>query len=364
MKKLLTLSTIAATLLLGATSLQAEAQKAGAGEAPHKSKIEKKLKHTDAQGDTYFSSSHVKLKPGISKEIHKQSEALKGASKDIAEGLKKTIAAINKIETDKVDEAKKLLKEAEDSFAKALKENPDLKLVPVENEIMLYRFGAAPDQIKARVKIAKQLLGDFRVQAARDVLLPMKDEIDITTVFIPMDLYPVATKKAHEALDQGKKDEAIAILAEGLNTLVGTKIVVPASLLAAQELTAMASKLDKEKKDEATKLLDQAKQELEKARLLGYVSKHAEEYKALNESIDKIEKEIKGKNKVEKLYEELKKSFTELLDKVRHEKVEVGASGKAAKKVNETEQKELKKAVEETGEFKKEAKEDEGKTIK
>jgi cellobiose-specific phosphotransferase system component IIA len=350
--------------LLGAVSLHAEEQKSSAGSATQNIHIEKKLRHIDAQGDTYYSSSHLKLKPGISNEIHKQSKELKGASKDIAQGLQKTIAAINKIETDKIDDAKKLLKEAEDSFAKALKEKPDLKLVPIENRIMLYRFGAAPEQIKARVKIAKELLGDFKVQAARDVLLPMKDEIDIATVFIPMDLYPVATKKAHEALERGEKDEAIKILAGGLNTLVGTRIVVPASLLAAQELTVMASKLDKEKKEEATRLLDQAKQELEKARLLGYVSKHTQEYKALNESIDKIEKEIKGENRVEKLYDELKKSFTALLDKVHNDKVEVGSSRDAEKKVNEVEKKESKEAIEKTDEFKKEAKGDESKTIK
>ena len=234
MRKLVTLSAITATLMLAAVSLQAEEQKAAVDNSNKNIQIEKKLKHTDAQGDTYYSNSHIKLKPGLSKEIHKYSSELQGASKNIAEGLQKTISAINEIEKDKIDDAKKLLKEAGDAFAKALKEKPDLKLVPVENEIMLYRYGAQPEQIKARVKIAKQLLDDYQTQAARDILTPMKDEIDITTVFIPMDLYPVATKKALEALEKEKKDEAIEILAGGLNTLVGTRIVVPASLLAAQ----------------------------------------------------------------------------------------------------------------------------------
>jgi cellobiose-specific phosphotransferase system component IIA len=353
MKKLVTLSTIAATLMLGAVSLQAEEHKAPESKEAKAVKVEKRLKHTDAHGDTYYSNSHVKLKPGLSKEIHKHSGELKGAPKEIAEGLQKTIKAINEIENNKVDEAKKLLKEAGDAFAKALKEKPDLKLVPVENEIMLYRFGAQPETIEARVKLAKQLLDDYQTQAARDILMPMKDEIDITTVFIPMDLYPVATKKALEALEKGKKDEAIEILAGGLNTLVGTRIIVPASLLAAQELTEVASKLDKEKKDDAIKILEQAKQELEKARLLGYVSKHAAEYKALSESIDKVEKEIKGENKVEKLYEELKKSFESLLNKVRSDKIQLGSGGeKAEKKADEAEKKEAPKADEKKEEAK------------
>ena len=363
MKKLITLSALTAVLVAGAVSLQAETSKAteskDAAVSTKNTQVEKKLKHTDSYGDTYYSSSHVKLKPGLSKEIHKHTEGLKGAHKDIADGLLKTIAAINKIEKDQVDDAKKLLKEAGDTFAKALKENPELKLVPVENEIMLYRFGAEPKQIEARIKIAEQLLSDRKTQAARDLLLPMKDEIDITTVFIPMDLYPDAARKALEALEKGDKDAAIDILAAGLGTLVATKIVVPASLLAAQELTQTASKLDKSKKDEAIEILELARQELEKARLLGYVSKHADEYKSLDKSIEKVEKEIKGENKVEKLYEELKNSFESLLNKVRNDKVQV--SSPKENKVNESEKKEEAKADEKVDESKKEVKEEEKK---
>ena len=51
------------------------------------------------------------------------------------------------------------------------------------------------------------------------------------------------------------------------------------------------------------------KEELKRAELLGYTKKHEENYKLLNSEIEKIEKEIKGENKIEKLYEQLSKKI-------------------------------------------------------
>ncbi len=60
--------------------------------------------------------------------------------------------------------------------------------------------------------------------------------------------------------------------------------------------------------------------ELDKAVLLGYASKHSSEYKSLKSKILAIQKEIKGKNKVEKLYRDIKKDFKSLVHKTRGER--------------------------------------------
>jgi len=193
--------------------------------------------------------------------------------------------------------------------------------------------------------------------------------------------------KAIEALDKGDTKGAMAILADGFNTLISTQVTIPLSLLASEDLVLEASSLDKSKKEEITKLLDGAKELLEKAKLLGYTNKHDKEYKALNNAIEDIRKEIKGKNAVEKLYDKVKNEFKSLVGKTKSDKVKISNSGlhdsvgveeakalvnpsdtkgipSAKAEVEETNSKDAFKAKETTSSFVKEAKQDEAKTIK
>ena len=121
-----------------------------------------------------------------------------------------------------------------------------------------------------------------------------------------MKVFPMAIQNALDALNTGNTQKTMAIMAEGYNTFIIEKAVIPLPLLAAQDMIAKASLLDKNKKDEATKLLDESKHELEKAEVLGYTNSSTLEYKALNDAIDAVTKEIKGKNEVVKLYDHLK----------------------------------------------------------
>jgi len=259
-------------------------------------------------------------KSAVKKEVNYQSKKFKLASKDIQKGLNDTLKAIDALQKDKTKEAAKYLKDATASFNRALKVNPALKLVPIENDVIAYRFDGGPKAIKDAVKLAKSMLSKNQVQLAREILIPLKDEIDISTHYLPMDLYPNSTKIAAKLLERGKKKEALRELVLGLSTIVGDEVVMPIPLLAAQDLVVSASKLDKKRKKDALALLDQAKVELQKALLLGYTTKHTKEYKNLTKLINGIEKEIKGKNKVEKLYENLKHKFKELIGKTRRER--------------------------------------------
>ena len=103
-------------------------------------------------------------------------------------------------------------------------------------------------------KEAIKLLKHHKTQLARDILIPLKDEMDITTMYIPMDAYPTFIKTAIKQLEQKDTKGAITTLIDGFNTLVGQKVVIPTSLLMAQDLIEDASKLDKNKKDKATKM--------------------------------------------------------------------------------------------------------------
>ncbi len=323
MKKGFVLSAVAAMILAGAaTSVMAEPGDFGVnGPDAWNQPLEKRVKHTDSFGDTYYTMNYVAPKHCVRKEIKKQASRYKQAPKEIIQGLNLTLAAIDAIQKKNNDKAIKDLQQADALFQKALKADPNLDVVPVDQEIVVKQFTGTINDIKADIVTARKLLKNYDTQLARDILLPLEDEIDITTHYVPMKLYPKVTKKALDLLKAGKTDAALNELAAGLGVLVADEVIVPIPLLTAQELVDAASKLDKTKKKEALAHLKAAKVELHKALLLGYTSKHSKEYEDLYDQITKIEKEIKGSGHTAKLFEHLKKGFESLLHKTRSEKV-------------------------------------------
>ncbi len=298
----------------------------------------------------------------MQKEAKVHQDDLKKTPKEIGEGLELTIQAVQKITKHQEKEAQKLLEKASSNFEKALKANPNLDLIPVEENVEAFEFGADSKAIEKILKDAQKLLKDHDTQEARALLSPLKDELDIVIVSIPMKLYPISTKKALALLKKGDSKGALSALEEGFSTIVTTMSVIPTPILSAQSLVIAASELDKNKKEEAKKLLEAAKEELKRGELLGYTHRHASEYRALTQSINEIEKEIKGKNAVEKLYDKLKKSFGDLIGKLHHEKHQV--HNQAEQKVKVYEKDETIKAKEETKIFKQEADSDAKKTVK
>ena len=346
MKKFISISTIAAALMLGSISLYAKSDNL----------------------QLHINQTQVKKasQSAVNKEIAYQKSTVKLASKDIMKGLNETVLAIDALGRKKTDEAKKALQEATKAFDSALKVDPTLKLVPVENAVQLYSVDVPVKTIDKAVGVAINLLKDHKVQTANSILEPLKDEIDIETIYVPMDLYPVATKTALTALKKGDTKAATSALIAGMSTMVHTRIVMPLGLLGAQDLITAASQLDKSKKKEVIALLDAAQEELVKARKLGYISKHTKEYKSLEKQIKELKKEAKGKNVVAKLYEKLKKDFESLIHKTRNDSTNIGspAQQKATQKVMEFEKKEGQSALKERKEFIEDAQKDLSQTIK
>jgi len=328
------------------------AAKAAVEEASEKLEFTTKMDmakfHKEALGD-----EAKRLNSVINREVAYQQKNFKKAAKEIVTGMQKTLEAINALQRNKVEIAEKALKKATEAFDVALKADPNLKLLPVDQVIEIAAVDSPLDEIKKAVDLSVKLLKKHAVQDAKAILSPLSDEIDVETVAIPMDLYPLATKTAYEALKKGDKKDALIALMEGASTVVHTRVVIPLGLLMAQDLVIAASKLDKSKKREAIELLDAAREELQKSRLLGYVSKHDKEYKALESQIEALKKEIKGKNAVEKLYDRIKADFASLVSKSRKESMAVGtpAQRAAQEKVLKFEQSEQKKALKERKQF-------------
>jgi len=306
------------------------------------------------------------IQKSVKKEAQSQSKKFDKTSQELLVALHKTFQALSALQYNKDKDAIKLLKEADKEFDSVLKKNPNLKLVPLENRVELFAFEGSAADVKVALESVAKLIKNHKTQAARDIMIPLKSEMDITTLFIPMDTYPTVIKNAIKKLEKNDKKEAVAQLVAGLDTLVGEQVVIPLPLLMAQDILYQASQMDKTKKENISKLVTLATDELKKAVYLGYVDENSKVYKDLRSSIKDLEKEIKGENKVEKIYKDIKNEFKSMLDKFRSDKHKVAKTtqNSAEKDVQKYQKEQMQKAIKESKEFKNESKEDMIKTVK
>lgn len=253
----------------------------------------------------------------VQQQINKDKNTFKKPSQEIVEAMKQSSLAIRSLQNKKIDEAKAHLQLAKDNFTTALKNDPSLDTVPLDERIEVYENPASAKEINNILTLTQEFLIHYDLDAARASLAPLKDEIDIETISLPMAVFPVAIQDALDALNKGDTQNAITIMDEGYHSFIVAEAVIPIPLLTAQDMIIKASTLDKNKKDEALKLLNGAKDELHKAVVLGYTKHSDTDYKALSSAIDTIKKEIKGKNEVEKLYDKVKNMFESLIHKAK-----------------------------------------------
>ena len=220
------------------------------------------------------------------------------------------------IQNNDIKQAKKDLEVAIGKLEVLLSNKKTPKLLPIDLSVSSVEYSGSLKDIKETIDDVKDLIDDNKIQDARVLLNTLQSEIDITTINLPLATYPDALKLASKYLHEKDIDGAKAILLASLNTMVQNTIVIPIPILKADALIKDAQKISKNNKKQALKHLDMAKLELNKAEALGYTSKSDITYKTLKESIDKIQKEIKGKNKAEKLFEELIKKVKSFKEKM------------------------------------------------
>jgi len=276
----------------------------------------KKQSNAEKKHQTERLTTDVDLqnKKAIRKKVESQSNLLKEVNKGVADGLKRVVEATKLIEEGKDKEAIKALQEATGKFDIALAANPKLALIPVESHIIVNELRVPASDVKSAVALAKRLLKESRVQDARAVLLPLRDEMIITTSYIPMNTYPLSIKLATKFLVDGNKNKALDTLAIGLSTIVEEVKIIPLPLVRAESMIIMAYHADKDKdKKYIHALLKASREQLELAVNLGYSSKNGPAYKSIHTQIVALEKEVDGANKVEPLYKKLLKSIKSLL---------------------------------------------------
>jgi hypothetical protein len=230
--------------------------------------------------------------------------------------LKLSAKALDDLNRNKPEEAKKDIELALGKLESILSVEHTPKLLPIENRITVKNFAGTAKDVEVALDKVKALLNDGKVQDARILLSTLQSEIDLTVVSLPLVSYPDALKLASKYIIEGKTAEAKKVLALALSTFTEVTQVIPIPIVNSIELISSASKIAKENKEQALKYLEYASAELNKAEKLGYISKSTVTYKQLHELIKKIEKEVKGPNKAEKLFKELGDKLKEFKDKI------------------------------------------------
>jgi len=235
--------------------------------------------------------------------------------KEAVESVKLVGDVLVALDKNKKDEAIKTLQKAIGKIEVVLSNPKAPALIPLDSKVIVQKFVGSAYDVENAVITAKAFLDNKRVQDARRVVTALVDEIDVSTINLPLATYPVALKEAAKYLHSNKVDEAKRVLQATLNTFVNITSITPIGILEAENLINAASKIAKTNKKLALSHLAQAKEALKRAEALGYTSRSDTTYKMLNEAISQVEKEIKGKNEATKLFDELKAKLKEFKDK-------------------------------------------------
>ena len=190
------------------------------------------------------------------------------------------------------------------------------ELLPIDSIIHINEYIGTSKDIEKTLEEVSSLLSNHRVQEARALMLPLQSEMDITTVSLPLGSYPDALKLAATYVHTHDMDKAKEVLAIALSTLTSVTEIVPIPLVKATDLIEASMVIAKEDKQRALAYLDAASESLKIAHYLGYVSKSTTTYKLMQEQIEAVQKEIKGPNDAQKLFETLKASLKEFKEKV------------------------------------------------
>ena len=197
------------------------------------------------------------------------------------------------------------LSDASGKLDVVLARDPHLKRVPISVRLTTTDLDATPAQVKEDVSKARQALSDSHLQEARHLLHPLTSEMRITMEYVPLDSYPAQIRSAIKEIQAGQSQAASQRLADTLGLVATEEKIIPLPPLKAeadvQEAEALAKADPARNKAQALALLDQAKQQLEMGRLLGYGT-----YDDIHKELDSVKTKLNGGTWDEKLFGRLK----------------------------------------------------------
>ena len=243
--------------------------------------------------------------------------------KEAIEVLQKTSNVIKAITDDKMDEAKEELKKLIGELEVLITREPEVALIPVNVNYQINDVIVDINKISEITNAAQEAMDEGYYQLAKDLLNDLSSEMIINTQYLPIATYPDAMRISAALLEEGKKEEALALLVRSLNTLIVEKQVLPLPILRAEEFIKLGAEIlageEKNKKEVALVYLDNADYQLQLAEALGY-GKKDKEYKDLYKAIKELKKMVK-KDKDSKIeFENLSKKIKEFKERLFYKK--------------------------------------------
>ena len=219
----------------------------------------------------------TEVQPEVQKETDSQAaDKRKQVLDEAVSALSLTKSALAALDGKDTARALATLAEVTGKLELIVAREPTLALAGVDVRTIVHDLFANTETIEAMTDEALDALKHGEVQRARRVLALLASEIVITVTNIPLASYPAAVKAVVPLIDQGKIEEAKAALQSALSTLVEERSVLPLPVLRAKLLLKRAEPLVEDgQRSEASNerletLLNEARQQLEMAELLGY----------------------------------------------------------------------------------------------
>jgi hypothetical protein len=276
-----------------------------------------------ASPDLHFQREQAEqqARPEVEKQRKQaEDEARKSLDQDAKTAIAQTRKAVEALSKNKIDDALSDIEQATGKINMLLARNPNTELIPVDLAVEV--IDTAPRDNATVLEIAQDASLAFdekNYPTARALLFMLMSEIRVRTYHLPLSTYPDALKQAARLLDQKKRQDASNILLTALNTLVVVDRVTPLPLVLARDAINQAQEKSKQDKQAAQALLETARNEIERARELGYTGED-QEYAALNDQISTLERQLKGKEDTLAAFSKLKDKLGAILRRQSQEK--------------------------------------------
>jgi len=270
-----------------------------------------------------FDQSDTQLQQDIEKE--KQAATAEAESKldqEAIAAIEETRKAIAAIEQGKTQDALGALERATGKLDILLARYPELGLVPISTQIAV--IDVAPLDTDAIEQIRNQIKSAINAEdypAARELLNNLMSEIRTTTLNLPLATYPDAMKQAARLLNDGQTEQAEAVLKSALSTLVATEQSRPLPLIEVHTKLVGASAVAQTDRDDAQRLLEEARRQLHLAKELGY-ARRDRDYAELDQAITGTELQLKANENTASAFAKLQDKLSSFFNRVSEIKQE------------------------------------------
>jgi hypothetical protein len=256
------------------------------------------------------------VRPEVERERQQaEQQAATTLDQEAIAAIQDTQKAINAISAKKDNEALSAIEQATGKINILLARNPSTALIPVHLAVDVIDLAPLDSkEIDGFVQGASDAMKNKDYPAARVALQNLMSEIRVRTSNLPLATYPDALKRAAQLLDQKKADEANKVLLTAVNTLVIVDHVIPIPVVLAKAAVRAAENLRQKDKTTAQKLLEAAKNELQRSKDLGYEAADPE-YASLSDEVSNLEKQLNGKGDTGSVFAQLRNKLDAFLKK-------------------------------------------------